>query len=345
MRVVVTGSGGYIGAVLVPLLRDQGHEVTGIDIGLFDGCDFGSRPPVVIPTHNVDVRDVERHHFDGCDAVVHLAALSNDPLGDLNPELTLAINHRASVRVATEAKAAGVERFVFSSSCSLYGAAGDRHLDETAAFNPITPYGESKILTEQDVSVLADDRFSPTYLRNATAYGVSPRLRGDLMVNNLVGHALTSDKVLIKSDGTPWRPLVHVEDISRAFAAALTADRDRIHDQAFNVGATAENYQVRDVAAMVEAAVDGSTIEYAPGAAPDARDYRVDFAKVGRLLPEFEPRWTVADGIDQLIGAYREADLKASALEGEQYLRIKRVRALMDDGTLDNDLRAVGVSA
>lgn len=345
MRVLVTGSEGYVGAVLVPLLLARGHDVAGLDVGWFANGDFGAEGLAPIPTARVDVRDVDAPLLEGFDAVVHLAALSNDPLGNLNPDLTYAINHRASVRLAAAAKQAGVERFVFSSSCSLYGAAGDAPLDESAAFNPITPYGESKILAEHDISALADDAFSPTYLRNATAYGVSPRLRGDLMVNNLVGHALTTGRVLIKSDGTPWRPLVHVEDIGRAIVAVLDADRDRVHDEAFNIGRTRENYQVRDVAELVEAAVPGSTIEYAEGASPDARDYRVDFGKAERQLPELEPAWDVPRGIEELVAAYREAGLSAADLEGERYLRITRIRALLDAGIVDADLRPARIPA
>ena len=247
MRVLVTGHRGYIGAVLVPRLLAAGHDVTGLDVDLYRGCDFGA-PPRAVTSLDVDVRSVLPEHCEGFDAVIHLAALSNDPLGDMNPELTYDINHRASVRLARAAKEAGVARFLFSSSCSLYGAGGDAPLDETAAFNPVTPYGESKILTEQDVAKLADDDFSPVYLRNATVYGASPRLRADLVVNNLTGYALTTGEVLIKSDGSPWRPLVHVEDVCAAFEALLEAPRDVVHDQAFNVGRNSENYRIRDVA-------------------------------------------------------------------------------------------------
>lgn len=267
MRVLVTGHRGYIGAVLVPRLLGAGHDVVGLDVDLYRGCDFGA-PPRDVKALDVDVRSVLPEHCEGFDAVIHLAALSNDPLGDMNPELTYDINHRASVRLARAAKEAGVSRFLFSSSCSLYGAGGDAPLDETAAFNPVTPYGESKILTEQDVTKLADDDFSPVYLRNATVYGASPRLRADLVVNNLVGYAYTTGEVLIKSDGSPWRPLVHVADVCAAFEALLVAPREVVHDQAFNVGRNAENYRIRDVGAIVEQVVPNSKVTYAPGASP-----------------------------------------------------------------------------
>lgn len=340
MRVLVTGSTGYIGSVLTPMLTAAGHDVSGVDLGLFTDCLLGPAPDEEAPTETLDVRDMTAEHLEGFDAVVHLAALSNDPLGDLNPDFTYEINHRASVRLAELAKRQGVERYVFASSCSLYGA-GEGHLDETAPFNPLTPYGESKILTERDVSPMADDAFSPVFLRNATAYGVSPRLRADIMVNNLVGHAVTTGRVLIKSDGTPWRPLVHVEDICAAVVAMLTADRDRIHNQAFNIGSTTENYQVRDVAELVAAAVPGSEVTYAPGGSADARDYRVDFSKVADLVPEFEPRWTVPVGIEQLRDAFVEAELTLEDLEGERFMRLKHVQALLDAGEIDHDLRRV----
>jgi nucleoside-diphosphate-sugar epimerase len=247
MRVLITGHDGYIGCVMVPLVKAAGHEVVGLDARFFEGCTFG-REPTRVPADRLDIRDVNAGALEGFDAVIHLAALSNDPLGNLNPEITYDINHRASVLLARLAKSAGVKRFVYSSSCSLYGAGGDEDLTESADFNPVTPYGESKVLAERDVTKLADDDFSPTYMRNATAYGVSPRLRADIVVNNLVGYAYTTGEVLIKSDGTPWRPLVHIEDISRAFLAVLEAPRETVHNEAFNVGRQGENYRVREIA-------------------------------------------------------------------------------------------------
>jgi len=338
MKVVVTGHQGYIGAVMVPLLQGAGHEVVGLDIGWFEGCTLGEEPPPV-PTRRVDIREAEGVDLEGFDAVIHLAALSNDPLGDLNPEITYDINHRASLALAKLAKRAGVRRFLYSSSCSLYGAAGDQVLDETAAFNPVTPYGESKIRAELDIGALADDDFSPTFMRNATAYGVSPRLRADIVVNNLVGYACTSGEVLIKSDGTPWRPLVHIEDISRAFLAVLEVPRERVHGQAFNVGRPGENYQIRQIADMVEAVVPNSRVTYAEGASPDTRNYRVDFSKISSCLQEFQPRWTVREGIEELFRAYREHGLTLEEFLSARYLRLKRIGELQAEGRLDADLR------
>lgn len=339
MRVLVTGHDGYIGTVLVPMFQDAGHEVVGLDCFLFEECVFGDDVPP-IPVIRKDVRDLEPADLQSFDAVVHLAGISNDPLGDLNPECTYEINHRASVRLAELAKEAGVRRFLFSSSCSTYGAGGmDEILTEEAPFRPVTPYGESKVLVEQDLSAMADEHFSPTYLRNATAYGVSPRLRGDLVVNNLVGFAYTTGKVFIKSDGTPWRPVVHIGDISLAFLAVLHAPIEKIHDEAFNVGRDEDNFQIREIADMVKAVVPNSRVEYAEGAGPDKRCYRVNFAKIHRVLPEYQPRWNVRRGIEELYEAYKAADLRIEDLEGSRYLRIKHIRKLMEAGRIDDSLR------
>jgi nucleoside-diphosphate-sugar epimerase len=339
MKVLVTGHDGYIGTVLVPMLLEAGHEVTGLDSFIFGDCVFGRDAAPSIPELRLDVRDVQGGHLEGFDAVVHLAGLSNDPLGDMRPELTYEINHRASTRLALLAKEAGVVRFIFSSSCSLYGAAGDDMLDETADFNPVTSYGWSKILVEQELKKLADATFSPTYLRNATAYGASPRLRGDLVVNNLTGFAFTSGEVLLKSDGTPWRPLVHIEDISRAFIAVLHAPRELVHNQAFNVGRTEENYRISQVAEIVESIVPGSKITFAEHAGPDARNYRVDCGKIARTLPEFEPQWTVRRGVEQLYEQYLRNGMTYDEFVGPRYLRIKHIQSLQEAGSIDGELR------
>ncbi|MEE8142476.1 MAG: SDR family oxidoreductase [Planctomycetota bacterium] len=342
MKVLITGNDGYIGCILTPLLLEHGHEVVGLDSKLFHDCEFvdpsaGSEPK--IPTLDVDVRTIDVPDLEGFDAIIHLAGISNDPLGDLNPECTYDINHKASVRLAELAKEAGVPRFLHSSSCSLYGAAGDDLVNENASFNPVTPYGISKVRVEQDVSPLADDNFSPTFLRNSTAYGCSPRLRADLVVNNLVGYAYTTGRVLLKSDGTPWRPLVHVEDISRAFLAVLHAPRDRVHNQAFNVGSSQENYRIREVAEIVSDVVPGSRIEFANGAGPDKRCYRVDCDKILSMLPESRPHWTVRRGAEELYDAYQRHGLTLEEFESSRYLRIKHVRELQGQGKLDSQLR------
>jgi nucleoside-diphosphate-sugar epimerase len=344
MKVLVTGHQGYIGSVMVPLLLETGHEVVGLDTGLYEACGFGDGRQEVASVR-LDLRDVEPRHLEDFEAVIHLAALSNDPLGDLDPQLTYDINHGASVRLARAARRAGAERFLFASSCSLYGASGgNTPLTEEAPFNPVTPYGESKVLVEQDVSKLATDSFSPVFFRNATAYGVSPYLRVDIMVNNLVGYAVTAGEVLIKSDGSPWRPLVHVEDICRAFVAALEATRPRIHNQAFNVGLTEENFRVREVADMVESVVTGSRTQFADGASPDVRDYRVDFAKIQRVLPEFRPRWTVRKGVEELYEAYQRSDLTADEFLGGRYVRLAEIKRLQGQSRLNEQLRWTGVN-
>ena len=338
MRVLVTGHNGYIGSVLVPFLQSAGHDVMGLDTYLNEDCTFGPEVPD-IPAVRMDLRDVTPADVTGFDAVIHLAALCNDPLGNIDPDVTYEINHHASVRLAKAAREAGVTRWLFASSCSLYGVAGDEMLTEEAEFNPITPYGESKVFTERDVRSLADENFSPVFLRNATAYGVSPRLRCDIVVNNLVGYAVTQGEVLVQSDGSPWRPLVHVQDISRAFLAVLDAPREAIHNQAFNVGRNEDNLRVREIADMVGAVVPGSTIKFAEGGGPDPRSYRVDCSKIAQALPGFRPRWTVRRGVEELYDAYTSANLTTERFQGHEYLRLKQVERLQDEGRLDSDLR------
>lgn len=349
MKVLLTGHRGYIGSVLTPMLLERGHDVVGYDIDLFKGCDF-TDGAVEIPTINKDTRDVAIEdltpdHVAGFDAIIHLAALSNDPMGDYRENLTEEINLDASVRLAELGKQAGVRRYLFASSCSNYGASKQPFLDESSEFNPVTAYGKSKVGTEFALAKLADVDFSPTYLRGSTVYGLSPRLRMDLVVNNLTAHALTTGKVAMKSDGTPWRPIVHVEDISLAYIACLEAERTLVHNEAFNIGSTNENYQIREIAETVRDVVPNSEVSFMDGASPDARNYRVDCNKIARKLHGFKPQWTMKRGVEQLYEAYVDQGLTEADLNGEKLNRIRRMKSQIDSGALTVDLRPADADA
>jgi len=341
MSVLITGHRGYIGSVLVDLLKAAGHEVAGADTQLYKDCTFGGNTDGGIPTINRDIRELSPTDLEGIDAIAHLAGICNDPLGDLLPEATSEINHAATVRLAEIAKTSGVRRFIFSSSCSVYGAAGEDWIDEQSKPNPITPYGVSKWRAEVDLGRLADARFSPVFLRSATAYGFSPRIRFDLVLNNLTAHAFTSGKVLLKSDGMAWRPIVHIEDIGRAFVAALEAPVETVYNEIFNVGITTESYRIREIAQIVEETVPGSRVEFAAGAGPDKRTYRVDCSKIARLLPNFRPQWTARRGARDLYKRYSEHGLLLEDFEGARYQRLAYLQSLMARGAINNSLRWV----
>lgn len=323
---------------MTQVLHERGHKVTGLDTDYYYNCDFGS-PRLSYPKIEKDIRNVGVEEIRGFDAIVHLAGLSNDPLGSIRAELTYEINHQASMRLAHMAKQAGIRRFLFASSCSMYGAAGDDILDEEAPLTPLTPYATSKIQTEKGLAALADEQFSPTFLRNATAYGVSSRLRIDIVLNNLVGWAVTTGKIRIMSDGTPWRPIVHIEDISQAFALVLEAPLEVVHNQAFNIGADSENYQVRDLAARVQKVAANAQVEYAGQGGPDPRNYRVNFDKFQRAFPAFRARWTASEGARELYDAYRSEGLTVEAMTGHKYVRLKQIQTLLSNGQLDSSLR------
>ncbi len=338
MNVLVTGHNGYIGTLLVPLLHAAGHEVTGLDSYLFEDCTFGPAPEDV-PSIRADIRDVGERDLDGFDAIIHLAGLSNDPLGDLRPEFTDEINHQAAVRLAALARAAGVKRFLFSSSCSLYGASTDDLIDEDAEQKPVTPYGRSKALAEEGMLALETPDFHPTSLRNATAYGFSPRLRADLVVNNLVAMVCATGEAVVKSDGSPWRPLVHAEDIARVFAHLLGAAPELCAGAVFNIGQTDENYRVSQVADLIQAIVPGARIVYAEGGGPDKRNYRVSCDRFAQAFPDFRFKWTVPDGIAELHEALRRIGFDRAQLDDPRALRITQLRKMMDQGVVGPDLR------
>ena len=338
MRVLVTGHNGYIGCVMVEVLRAAGHSIVGLDTDYFAECGNGQNDPE-IPAIRKDIRDLTATDLSGIEAVVHLAALCNDPLGDLNPDWTLDINHHASRRLAALAKEAGVTRFLYASSCSMYGKAGEEIVDERAPLRPLTPYAISKVRAEEEIAKLADQDFSPVFMRNATAYGASSRMRADVVLNNLVCWAHTTGKIRVMSDGTPWRPIVHIRDIARAFAAALAAPPDVVHNEAFNVGANEENYQIRELAEIVRETVPGCVVEYAPGGGPDPRSYRVSFDKFRRAFPDFEPEWNARRGAREVYDAIREAKLTLEDFQGGRYIRLNQLKHLLDADLLDHTLR------
>lgn len=329
MKVFVTGHRGYIGVHLVDLLKAEGHSVTGCDINLFEGCEW---EPFVKPDQELvkDIRQLTPQDLEGYDCVMHLAAISNDPMGDLDPQITYAINLDGSVKLAEAAKKAGVPRFLFASSCSIYGTGEKLDVTEDNATAPLTAYAESKISTEKRLSELADSNFSPVSLRNATAYGHSPMLRIDLVANNLLACALARGDIRVMSDGSPWRPLIHCRDIARAFIAFMHAPRERIHNQVVNVGANSENYQVRDILNKVKALVPQANVVYTGEVGADPRNYRVNFDHLSKLLPNFSIAYPLEKGLEELHRKYFQYGFKAADFDGDQFVRLRVLKKRLD---------------
>lgn len=344
MRVLVTGSHGYIGSVLAPFLAESGHDIVGLDTRYYDGCDFGAELGSV-QTRRADIRDLTAAELEGFDAVVHFAALSNDPLGDFDPALTHAINCEATVQLARASREAGVRRFLFASSCSMYGASGgDDALDESAPLRPLTAYAESKVRSEEGLFALADADFAPVSMRNATVYGVSPRLRLDIVLNNLAAWSHTTGRIRLLSDGTAWRPLIHVRDLARTALVLLEAPEEQVRGEAINVGSMPQNYIIRELAERLSE-ITGCAVEIAEGSAPDQRSYRVDFAKLGRMFPELAFEWDARRGAEELVSAYKAEQLTLEQFEGDRYVRLRHLRRLLDAGELDENLRWLEPSA
>jgi nucleoside-diphosphate-sugar epimerase len=338
MKILVTGNKGYIGALMVPMLKKEGHQITGLDTNFFEGCNF-QEEKISTPEIQKDLRDINISDLKGYEAIIHLAALSNDPLSNLNPKITYDINYEATVNLAETAKKAEVSRFVLSSTCSVYGSSGEHIITEGSEPNPITPYAESKVMSEQEITKMCDTNFTPTFLRSATAYGVSPKLRADLVLNNLVGWAYTTGTVLLKSDGMSWRPIAHIEDISNAFQATLKEPREKISKEIFNVGRKNENYRIKELAEIVADTVPDSRVSFAEGAGPDKRSYRVDFTKIQKTLTYYKPKWTARKGALELYKAYKSVNLTQEELESNKYIRLKHLKKLMNTGKLDQELR------
>jgi len=342
-KIIVTGCNGFIGPLLINLLLEKGYEVLGIDINYFDeSCNFYAPDYKNITVLKKDMRNIEAKDLEGAYAICHLAALSNDPMGELDEQLTFDINHLASVRIAKLAKEVGVKKFIYSSSCSSYGVAGDEAIDETAALNPVTAYAKSKVFSERDIMPLGDENFCVTFLRNATAYGISPKLRVDLVVNNLVGWAVTQKKIKIMSDGSPWRPLVHAQDIGRAFVAMVEADASIINKQAYNVGANSENYRVREVAALVKEVMPDCEVVITGEHGGDSRTYRVNFDKIYRDVPGFQPKWTLKEGIRDIYEKYSALGLSSNDFDSKKYIRLKQLLYLIDTHAVDSKLNVKG---